>query len=119
MLESSDIVAFSWSTDLARARGFYEHTLGLRCIEQNEFACVFDVNGTMLRVTAVPEVPSLVTRCWGGAWTPSRRPSRLWLAMASSSLGTTVWTKTSAGFGSHPEETRWPGSPTPTGTTSR
>ncbi len=56
MLESSDIVAFSWSTDLARARAFYEHTLGLRCIEQNEFACVFDVNGTMLRVTAVPEV---------------------------------------------------------------
>ncbi len=56
MLESSDIVAFSWSTDLAGARGFYEHTLGLRCIEQNEFACVFDVNGTMLRVTAVPEV---------------------------------------------------------------
>lgn len=56
MLESSDIIAFSWTTDLARAREFYEHTLGLRCIEQNEFACVFDVNGTMLRVTAVPEV---------------------------------------------------------------
>jgi catechol 2,3-dioxygenase-like lactoylglutathione lyase family enzyme len=56
MLESSDIIAFSWSTDLARAREFYEHTLGLRCTEQNEFACVFDVNGTMLRVTAVPEV---------------------------------------------------------------
>lgn len=56
MLESSEIIAFSWSTDLARAREFYEHTLGLRCIGQNEFACVFDVNGTMLRVTAVPEV---------------------------------------------------------------
>lgn len=56
MLGSSDIIAFSWSTDLARAREFYEHALGLRCIEQNEFACVFDVNGTMLRVTAVPEV---------------------------------------------------------------
>ena len=56
MLESSDIIAFSWSTDLARAREFYEHTLGLRCIEENEFACVFDVNGTMLRVTAVAEV---------------------------------------------------------------
>jgi catechol 2,3-dioxygenase-like lactoylglutathione lyase family enzyme len=56
MLGSSHIIAFSWSTDLARAREFYEHALGLRCIEQNEFACVFDVNGTMLRVTAVPEV---------------------------------------------------------------
>mgnify|MGYP001792562469 FL=1 len=56
MLESSDIIAFSWSTDLARAREFYEHALGLPCIEQNEFACVFDANGTTLRVTAVPEV---------------------------------------------------------------
>ena len=56
MLESSDIIAFSWSTDLARAREFYEHALGLRCVEQNEFARVFDANGTTLRVTAVPEV---------------------------------------------------------------
>ncbi len=56
MLESSDIIAFSWSTDLARAREFYEHTPGLRCIEQSDFACIFDVNGPMLRLTAVPEV---------------------------------------------------------------
>lgn len=35
---------------------FYEHVLGLRLIEQNDFACVFDVGGMMLRVTAVDAV---------------------------------------------------------------
>ena len=29
---------------------------GLPVIEQNDFACVFDANGTMLRVTAVADV---------------------------------------------------------------
>ncbi len=56
MLESSRIIAFSWTTDLARAREFYERALGLTCVEQNEFASVFDANGTMPRVTAVSEV---------------------------------------------------------------
>jgi catechol 2,3-dioxygenase-like lactoylglutathione lyase family enzyme len=56
MLESSSIIAFAAATDLARARGFYEDTLGLRFVEQSDFACVFDVNGTMLRITAVSEV---------------------------------------------------------------
>jgi len=56
MLGSSEIVAFAAATDLDRARSFYEGKLGLRLIEQNQFACVFDANGTMLRVTAVAEV---------------------------------------------------------------
>ena len=56
MLESSDVVAFAAATDLHRARGFYEQTLGLPVVEHNDFACVFDANGTMLRVTAVAEV---------------------------------------------------------------
>ena len=57
MLESSYIIAFAAATDLGRARAFYERALGLPLVEQNEIACVFDANGTMLRVTAVPEVP--------------------------------------------------------------
>ena len=57
MLESSDVVAFAATTDLSRARAFYEQCLGLPLTEQTDFACVFDANGTMLRVTAVPEVP--------------------------------------------------------------
>jgi catechol 2,3-dioxygenase-like lactoylglutathione lyase family enzyme len=56
MLQTSEVVAFVGSADLRRARMFYEQALALRLIEHNEFACVFDANGTMLRVTAVAEV---------------------------------------------------------------
>ena len=56
MLESSDLVAFAATTDLHRARAFYEQVLGLTVAEHNDIACVLDTNGTMLRVTAVPEV---------------------------------------------------------------
>lgn len=56
MLESCDVVAFVSATDLSRAREFYETALGLRLLERNDYACVFDAHGTMLRVTAVAEV---------------------------------------------------------------
>lgn len=56
MLESSDLVAFAATTDLSRALAFYEEALGLPVVEQNDFVCVLDANGTMLRITAVPEV---------------------------------------------------------------
>ena len=56
MLDSSDLVAFAAATDLYRARVFYEQILGLPVAEHNDFACVLDANGTMLRITAVPEV---------------------------------------------------------------
>jgi catechol 2,3-dioxygenase-like lactoylglutathione lyase family enzyme len=56
MLESSDLVAFVAATDLRRARAFYEQTLGLPVLEQDDFACVLDAHGTTLRVTAVREV---------------------------------------------------------------
>jgi catechol 2,3-dioxygenase-like lactoylglutathione lyase family enzyme len=55
VLESSDVIAFAGSADLGRARAFYEQVLGLPVVEQDDFACVFDANGTMLRVTAVGE----------------------------------------------------------------
>jgi len=56
MLDSSDIIAFAAAADLERARAFYQDVLGLRLVEQNEYACEFDANGTMLRVTAVAKV---------------------------------------------------------------
>ena len=56
MLQTSEVIAFAASADLRKARAFYEQVLGLRLIEQNDFACVFDANGTMLRVTAVAKV---------------------------------------------------------------
>jgi catechol 2,3-dioxygenase-like lactoylglutathione lyase family enzyme len=56
MLGSSSVIAFAAATDLDRARRFYEQTLGLKLVEQSEFALVFDANRTMLRVTAVERV---------------------------------------------------------------
>ncbi len=56
MLATSDVIAFAATSDLTRARTFYETTLGLRLVDENAYACVFDANGTMLRVTAVAEV---------------------------------------------------------------
>jgi catechol 2,3-dioxygenase-like lactoylglutathione lyase family enzyme len=56
VLTTSDVIAFAPTTDLARARTFYEDVLGLRPIDQNAYACVLDANGTMLRITAVAEV---------------------------------------------------------------
>jgi catechol 2,3-dioxygenase-like lactoylglutathione lyase family enzyme len=56
MLERSDVIAFAAAADLDRARVFYEQVLGLPVAEQTDFACVVDAYGTMLRITAVPEV---------------------------------------------------------------
>jgi catechol 2,3-dioxygenase-like lactoylglutathione lyase family enzyme len=56
MLGSADLVAFAAAADLERARAFYESVLGLHLVEQTPYACVFDADGTMLRITAVPDV---------------------------------------------------------------
>ncbi len=56
MLTTSDVIAFASTTDLARARSFYEATLGLPMVDESAYACLFDAHGTMLRVTAVAEV---------------------------------------------------------------
>jgi catechol 2,3-dioxygenase-like lactoylglutathione lyase family enzyme len=56
MLQSSAVIAFVSTTDLDRGREFYERTLGLRVVEQNDFACVIDAHGTMLRLTAAGSV---------------------------------------------------------------
>ncbi|UQX89221.1 VOC family protein [Jatrophihabitans telluris] len=56
MLATSDLVAFTPTTNLARARRFYQDVLGLSVLDENAYACVFDANGTMLRITVVAEV---------------------------------------------------------------
>ena len=57
ILGGSDPVAFAPTTDPAKARTFYEDVLGLRLVsDERPFALVFDANGTMLRVTVVPEL---------------------------------------------------------------
>jgi catechol 2,3-dioxygenase-like lactoylglutathione lyase family enzyme len=56
LLGSAKIVAFVGTRDPARAKTFYRDTLGLRLESEDEFAVVFDANGTMLRVSVVPEM---------------------------------------------------------------
>jgi catechol 2,3-dioxygenase-like lactoylglutathione lyase family enzyme len=50
------LVAFAATTSPAKARRFYRDTLGLKLVDDNQFALVFDANGTMLRVQLVQEV---------------------------------------------------------------
>jgi predicted enzyme related to lactoylglutathione lyase len=55
-LHSGEIVAFIATSDPGRAKAFYQHTLGFVLQSEDPFALVFDVHGTMLRVTTVPQV---------------------------------------------------------------
>jgi len=53
MLGSTNIIAFVPTTDIARARAFYEGILGLRFVKDDGFAMVLDANGVMIRVAKV------------------------------------------------------------------
>jgi len=53
MLGKQTLVAFLATTDSARARAFYEETLGLSLISDDPFALVFDAHGTSLRIQKV------------------------------------------------------------------
>ncbi len=55
MLGSKGIVAFIPTRDAKKAKQFYQETLGLRLLSEDQFAVVFDANGIMLRVTPAPE----------------------------------------------------------------
>jgi catechol 2,3-dioxygenase-like lactoylglutathione lyase family enzyme len=58
------LVAFIPVTDIAKARAFYESTLGLTVVDANPFALVVDANGTHVRITPVPNlVPQPFTIC--------------------------------------------------------
>jgi catechol 2,3-dioxygenase-like lactoylglutathione lyase family enzyme len=53
MLATSPLVAFLATRDAERSRRFYERDLGLPLVEENGFAIVFDVAGTMLRIQKI------------------------------------------------------------------
>jgi catechol 2,3-dioxygenase-like lactoylglutathione lyase family enzyme len=55
-LGAQKIIAFVATSDPRRARAFYRDTLGLHLVSEDQFALVFDVRGTMLRVTTVQKV---------------------------------------------------------------
>jgi len=52
-LASSSVVAFVATRDAARARAFYENTLGLRVVTDTPFALVVDSGGTTIRIQKV------------------------------------------------------------------
>jgi catechol 2,3-dioxygenase-like lactoylglutathione lyase family enzyme len=55
MLNSRQIIAFVPTKHVNEARAFYKEVLGLRFVSEDSFALVFDSNGTMLRVSIVPD----------------------------------------------------------------
>lgn len=56
MLASCDLIAFVSTSDPVRACRFYGQVLGLPLVDQSPIACVFQANGTMLRVTTTERV---------------------------------------------------------------
>lgn len=54
MLGSRKHIAFLAIADKARAKAFYEGTLGLKFVGDDGFALVFDLQGTMLRIAVAP-----------------------------------------------------------------
>jgi catechol 2,3-dioxygenase-like lactoylglutathione lyase family enzyme len=55
MQPTAKLIGFIPTRDAARARAFYQETLGLRFVEDDNFALVFDSNGTMIRIARSPE----------------------------------------------------------------
>jgi|SRR3954451_5132374 len=56
MLATEKIMAFVATRDPQGAKAFYQDTLGLPLISEDNFALTFDANGVMLRVTTVQEI---------------------------------------------------------------
>lgn len=55
MLNSSKVMAFIATADAARAKLFYQETLGLRLIADESFALVFETAGNQLRIQKVKQ----------------------------------------------------------------
>jgi catechol 2,3-dioxygenase-like lactoylglutathione lyase family enzyme len=53
MLTSGKVMAFLATRDGNRARAFYEKTLGLQVVSDDDFAVAIDTGGTMLRIQKV------------------------------------------------------------------
>ena len=59
VLATSALIAFVATAAPERAKAFYRDVLGLRLRSDEEYALVFDANGTMLRVAKVEELAPL------------------------------------------------------------
>jgi catechol 2,3-dioxygenase-like lactoylglutathione lyase family enzyme len=56
MLGDKNLKAFTPTTKPKKAKSFYRDTLGLKLLSEDNYALDFDANGTLLRVTIVPEL---------------------------------------------------------------
>ena len=56
MLGSADVIAFVPTRKPAKARAFYEKTLGLGFVSEDPFALVFDAHGVTLRIANISNV---------------------------------------------------------------
>jgi len=52
---SAKAISFIITRDRAAAKAFYGGVLGFTLTHEDDFAAVFDLNGTMLRVSTVPD----------------------------------------------------------------
>jgi catechol 2,3-dioxygenase-like lactoylglutathione lyase family enzyme len=55
-LGKAAIIGFAATTNPAKAKAFYRDALGLKLMSEDDFALVFDADGTMLRVQKVQKV---------------------------------------------------------------
>jgi catechol 2,3-dioxygenase-like lactoylglutathione lyase family enzyme len=55
MPQLNEVVTFIPTRDPSQAKSFYEGTLGLRFVRDDQFALVFDIAGTMLRIARAPD----------------------------------------------------------------
>ncbi len=55
MLRTNKVIGFVPTKDAERARRFFADVLGLQFVADDQFALVFDANGTMLRVVRVKD----------------------------------------------------------------
>jgi catechol 2,3-dioxygenase-like lactoylglutathione lyase family enzyme len=53
MLNTARIIAFAATASATKSRAFYEGVLGLTCIQEDEFAIVYDAEGVELRIQKV------------------------------------------------------------------
>ncbi len=55
MLADNDVMGFIPTKDSAQARAFYEGTLGLRFVSEDNFALVVESGATVIRIVKIPD----------------------------------------------------------------
>jgi len=118
-LDGSSLIAFVPTTNLPRARAFYAETLGLRVTDESPFACVFDANGTTLRLTPVRKLSRTRYTVLGWRVDDIASTSQRSEPRVLPSFVTAEWILTRRGSGRLPAVTMWRGSRTLTATCCR